>query len=140
MKKALKFAGEKIIVGLLYGIGFGIPAGAIYYYVTDQMMASVYQESQIGKVVVTKHEEVIRGQNAIILGEVKNQGTDSVRNIAVEVDLYDKNGSFVEQCSTYLRGTIPAGDSRTFKVTCGDCKKDGKVVEHQTYKVRVTGL
>ena len=140
MRKILKVVGEKISTGLLYGIGFGITAGAIYYYVSERMMASVYQESKIEKVVVTKHEKIKRDQNVVILGEVRNQGADTVRNLSVEVDLFDKRGAFVEQCATYLKGTIAAGESRNFKVTCGGCKDGKPVVEHQSYKVRITGL
>ena len=137
--KLVSSAAQKIGLGFLYGIGFGISAGVIYYFISEKMMASVWNETVIEKVVVTKHEKVKRGESVLVLGTVENQGTDSVRILNVQVDLFDKNGKFVEQCTEYLKGTLAAGASRNFKVSCSGCK-DKPVVEHETYKVQVAGM
>lgn len=137
--KIMSSVAEKIGLGFLYGIGFGISVGAIYYFISERMMASVWNDAAVQKVVVTKHEKVKRDESFVILGTVENQSTDTVRLINVEVDLFDRDGKFVEQCAEYIRGTIRGGESRNFKVTCGGCK--GKpVVEHETYKVRIAGM
>jgi hypothetical protein len=138
----MKIAGsiaQKIGLGFLYGIGFGISAGGIYYVITEKMMASVWNDAAVQKVVVTKHEKVKRGESVHVLGTIENQGTESVRLINVQVDLFDKNETFVEQCAEYIKGSIRPGESINFKVTCGGCK-DKPVVEHATYKVRIAGM
>lgn len=137
MKIASSMA-QKIGVGFLYGIGFGISAGVIYYFVSEKMMATLWNDAAVQKIVVTKHEKVKRDESIHVLGTIENKGTDSIRLINVEVDLFDKEGKFVEQCSEYIRGAIHAGESINFKVTCSGCK-DKPVVEHESYKVRVAG-
>lgn len=138
MKIAGTFA-QKIGLGLLYGIGFGISAGAIFYFVSERMMAAVWHDEDIAKVVITKHEKIKRGDSIFVLGTVENQGTNSVRLLNVQVDLFDKNGKFVEQCTEYIKGSIRAGESVNFKVTCKGCK-DKPVVEHDSYKVRIMSM
>jgi hypothetical protein len=137
--KTITEMAQKIGLGILYGIGFGISAGIIYYFISEKMMASVWNDTNIEKVVITKHEEVKRGETVLVLGTLENKGTESLRVLNIQVDLFDKNGKFVEQCSEYLKGSLRAGESRNFKVSCGGCK-DKPVVEHKTYKVRVVGM
>ncbi len=127
----------KIGSGLLYGIGFGIPVGAIYYFITEKQMDSVWGEQAADKVVVTHHEKASRGETISVLGTVENRGTQPARILNIQVDLYDKSGKFVDQCQEYVRGTLYAGESRNFKVSCGT--KEEPIVEHKTYEVRVSG-
>ena len=129
----------KIGSGLLYGVGIGLSAGLIMYVISEKMSSSVWNDAALEKVVVTKHEEVKRDQALFILGTVENQGTETVRMPNVQVDLFDKNGKFVEQCSEYIKGALKPGESRNFKASCGGCK-DHPPVEHASYKVRVIGL
>jgi hypothetical protein len=134
-KNALK----KIGTGLLYGIGFGVAAGVIMFVITDKMTASMWSDEGIEKVKFTKHEEVKRGTSVYILGTIENSASVPIRSLTIQVDLLDKNGKFVEQCSEYIRGTFKAGESRNFKVSCGGCK-DKPVVEHESYKLRAVGI
>ena len=90
------------------------------------------------QVVVKAHEKVTRGSSAVVLGMLENQGTESVRTMFIQVDLFDKEGKFVDQCHTYLTDVVKAGETRNFKVSCGD--KKTPVVDHATYKVRVGGM
>ena len=139
MLQLIKNALNKIGAGLLYGIGIGVSAGLIMYVISDKMWASAWNDAALEKVVVSKHEEVKRDQALFILGTVENRGTETVRMPNVEVDLFDKNGKFVEQCSEYIKGGLKPGESRNFKVSCGGCK-ERPPVEHASYKVRVIGL
>lgn len=134
-----KNAAIKIGNGLLYGIGIGITAGLIMYFISEQMTASVWNDAALAKVVITKHEEVKRDQTAIFLGTIENSGTETVRMPSIQVDLFDEKGKFVEQCSEYIKGALKPKDSRNFKVTCSGCK-DHPTIEHASYKVRVIGL
>jgi hypothetical protein len=74
-----------------------------------------------------------------VLGTVENQAAESVRALNVQVDLFDQDGKFVDQCSEYLKGALKAGESRNFKVSCGGCKQR-PTVAHASYKVKVIGL
>lgn len=136
----LRAALEKIGTGLLYGIGFGISAGAFYYFINERMMDTVWsdRDKALENVVVTQHEKATRNGSLLVLGTVENQGTNSPRILTIQVDLYDKAGKFVDQCQEYLRGSLRPGESRHFKVSCGT--KDSPPVEHETYKVRANGM
>ena len=95
--------------------------------------------SALEKVVISQHEKVIRNQTLLILGTMENKGEDVVRVPQVEVDLFDKDGKFVDQCSEYIKGSLKPGESRNFKILCSD-GKGHPPVEHASYKVRITGL
>jgi len=130
----------KIGTGLLYGIGIGVIAGPIYYFTSVKMMDSVWNEAALQKVSIGKHQEVRRGKNFVILGSVENQGAESIRTLIIQVDLFDKNGQFVGQCSEYMIGALKPHEPRNFQVSCGGSKDDKPVVEHQSYKVYVVGM
>jgi hypothetical protein len=104
------------------------------------MTDSALNNGVADKVLITKHEEVNRDGAVFILGTVQSHASDAVRGLAIEADLFDKDGKFVEQCSEYLKGALGAGESRNFKVACGGCCKDKPVVAHESYKIRVLGL
>jgi hypothetical protein len=135
----LKSALQKIGVGLLYGIGIGASFGAITVFMTEQMTASMWNDAALEKVVVAKHEEVRRDETVFILGTVENRSAEAVRAMSIQIDLFDKDGKFVDQCSEYLRGALKPAESRNFKVSCGGCK-DRPAVAHASYKVRVIGM
>jgi len=135
VKRALRNIGA----GVLYGIGIGISAGAMIYVVEQRMTASVWNDAALEKLVITKHQEVMRDQAVFILGTVENQGSDAVRAVSIEIDLFGKDGEFVDQCSEYLKGALKPGEARNFKVSCGGCK-ERPVVAHESYKVRVLGV
>lgn len=139
MIELLKSAAAKIVVGLLYGIGIGISVGAITYVMSERMTASFLDGANLEKVVIAKHEKVNRNGAVFVLGTIENRAPEAVRAISVQVDLFDRDGKFVDQCSEYLRGSLKPGESRNFKVACGGCK-ERPVVEHATYKIRVIGL
>ena len=140
MLQRFKMAIAKIGTGLLYGIGIGAIAGPIYYYVSVRMMDSALNESGLQKVVIGKHQETKRGNGFVILGSVENQGAESIRMFVVQVDLFDKSGEFVGQCSEYLTGALKPHELRNFQVSCGVSKDDKPAVEHHSYKVHVLGM
>lgn len=139
MLTLLRKALGKIGSGLLYGVGIGVSVGLIMYVISEKMTASAWNDVALDKVFVSKHEEVKRDQALFILGTIENRGSETVRMPTVQVDLFDKNGKFVEQCSEYIKGGLKPGESRNFKVSCGVCKGHPSV-EHASYKIRVIGL
>jgi len=91
-----KAALEKVAAGLLYGIGFGIAAGTIYYFISEKMMASIWNDKAIEKVVITQHEKKVQGKTLVqVLGTVENQNADAVRGLSIQVDLFDQSGKFL---------------------------------------------
>ena len=138
----LKDSAKRIANGLLFGIGFGIAAGLIYYFISEsmseKMMKSFWNEAAVEKVVVTSHEEVKRDDVIYILGTLENRSGESVRSTSVQVDLFDKAGKFVDQCSGHLGSSLKPDEPRNFKVACGS--KDKPVAEHASYKLRVLGM
>jgi len=135
----LKSALQKIGIGLLYGVGIGASFGAITYFMTEQMTASMWNDAALENVIVAQHEEVKRDEAVFILGTVENRSAAAVRAVSIQVDLFDQDGKFVDQCSEYLRGALKPAESRNFKVSCGGCK-DRPAVAHASYKVRVIGM
>jgi hypothetical protein len=138
----LRESAKKIWNGLLFGIGFGIAVGFIYYFISEKinekMMKSVWNDTAIDKLVVTSPEEVPYQQGSFILGMVENRGGESVRMARVEIDLFDKAGKFVDQCSERYVLSLRPNEARNFKVTCGTNEKP--VAEHASFKVRVVGM
>lgn len=139
MFSILKSALLKVGVGLLYGVGIGISAGYVLYVISENMTSSIWNDEALDSVVVLEHEEVRRDGAVLFLGTIENRGSEKVRSASVEIDLFDEEGKFVEQCSQYFRGALRAMEQRHFKVSCGGCE-DRQVVEHASYKVRVRGL
>ena len=111
-------------------------AGLIMGFISEKMTASIWNDAALGKVAITKHEEVVRDNTAIILGTVENHSTKIFRVLTVQVDLFDKNGRFVDQCKDHPSGAFKPGESRNLKVSCWS-NKDKSTVQHETYKVRV---
>lgn len=127
----LRDSARRIANGLLFGVGFGIAAGLIYYFISqemnEKMMKSLWNEAGIEKLVITSQDEVKRDDGVYILGTIENRGGESVRMASLQADLFDKAGKFVDQCSGYLNSSLKPGGVRNFKVTCGS--KDKPVAE-----------
>jgi hypothetical protein len=137
MRAILKDSAAKVVNGVLFGAGFGLIVGLIYYIISEKAMHSIWNDEAANKLIIKSHEEVQRNDTTLILGTFENTGTDSARMSIVQVDLFDKAGKFVDQCSEYLSGTLKSGELRNFKVSCGS--KERPVAEHDSYKVRVVG-
>jgi hypothetical protein len=135
----LRIALEKVIVGLLYGIGIGAAMAATWYFLSKGSTDRIWNDAAIDMLTVTQHQEVTHDGALFVLGTVESRATDRVRTIGIQVDLFDKEGRFVDQCSEYLKGSVKPGESRNFKVPCGGTK-ERPIVPHDSYKVKVVGL
>jgi hypothetical protein len=80
---------------------------------------------------IEKHDEA---GHTYFTGTLDNAGKRPARGVQVEVNLFSGK-RFVDQYSTYISGTVPAGTSRYFKVSCG-CK-DNAPAPHDSFKVQV---
>ena len=131
---------RKIFHGMLYGIGFGLITGGIYYYLviktTEDAIGRYSFED--GAVEVIEHRKIVRNDRLVILGKVTNVSDRPANNVTVNVDLFLK-GEFVKQCDDLIKGEISAGESRNFELVCGCCNK-APIVEHDSYDVDLTGF
>jgi len=88
-------------------------------------------------VKVLSHEEVVRGDEVVFIGKLKNEGKATARNFSIEVELFDKDKKFVDVCRESLYSTtIKSGEERNFKVSCGGCR-NRPVPTHASYTVRL---
>jgi hypothetical protein len=139
-----------VIRGFLLGLGFAVAAiGAAFVAQTYWM--NQYQSAaeggaypgidSIGEsarkfIVLSDVEEQKSDGRVAVIGTLKNTGSKPARGIQIEVELFLK-GKFVDQYSTYISGSVGAGESRHFKVACG-CK-DSPPAEHDSFKAEVRG-
>jgi len=136
----VKIIFEKFIHGLSYGLGFGIVLGAIYYYVTEKMtseMANLYSLDP-DLITIDEHRKIERDGKLLILGGVTNTSESSAKGVTINVELF-LEGEFVKQCEESINGSVTAGESRNFELSCGGGCKKNPIVEHDSYEVYVTG-
>lgn len=132
---------EKIFHGILYGIGFSMVLGVSYYFLTLKMTeeALSFYTFEPDTVSVNKHREIKRDNKLLILGEAANTSESDIKGVSINVDLY-YNNEFVKQCSELINGSMQAGETRNFEVSCGGGCKNDSIIEHDSYKVYVTGF
>ncbi|MEW8441112.1 MAG: hypothetical protein AB2689_23430 [Candidatus Thiodiazotropha taylori] len=81
---------KKIVSGILYGIGFGVSAGLIFFFISEKMSESVWNEEIYEKLIIENHTKSSREGNVVVLGAVLNNGKESARFIQIKVDLFDE--------------------------------------------------
>jgi hypothetical protein len=138
--------------GLVFGAGFSLAAILIAfasYFVlpwdqgfanqTSQMMEeSMKAFSSAESVKVITHERVVRGDEVVFLGTLKNDGQSVARNFSIAVELFDTEKKFVESCREAFYGSsVKPGEVRNFKVSCSGCR-NRPVPEHATYEIHIS--
>lgn len=83
---------------------------------------------------ISSVEEMQSGETTYFTGEIRNNGKAPARGVNIEANLF-LGQKFVDQYSTYITGTIPAGGVRFFKISCG-CKGNPPA-RHDSYKIDV---
>lgn len=137
--------------GLIFGFGFAISAiiavAAAFFFIPwgehaageSAVMAEEMMEEfrSVEEIEIIEHEKLIRGDDVVVLGRIKNKGKTTKSNYALEVELFDKDKKFVELCRESYFGGIRPGEERNFKVTCNGCQQK-PVPEHESYEIRIT--
>jgi hypothetical protein len=131
------------VQGIMFGFGFCIAAGVLYFaFQATTQESPQYSATAISAPAEDNHfafrdvEEIKRNGRSYFIGSVKNNGSSPARGVSVEINLFLKN-KFVDQYSSYVTGGIEPGEERYFKVSCG-CK-DEPPAEHDSYKIGVVG-
>lgn len=98
---------------------------------SEAMMASPQMQIVSSQKIGTKNE-------LAIIGQVKNIGAQPIRGVNIEASFYDKENKLVNVGDTYLSGSFPAGETRSFKIKFG-CKDHPGIpgdYDHYTIFVR----
>jgi hypothetical protein len=146
MKQLAAAVGKYLAQGFLVGLGFTV-AVVLVAMVAQSMFTKAMTTSMdpasflpdtksiTEKLIVSEVEEMKAGGQTYFVGLLTNKSDRAARSVHVEVDLFNKN-KFVDQYSTYITGSLSAGESQHFKINCG-CKGEAPA-EHTSYKIRVT--
>lgn len=147
----LKKVGLWLAMGLCIGAGFTVAMYGISYFALsfyadatmekmNEKAAEISKESHVtagetvtyysnykefgpdSGLVISSHRERRTPHSLEVLGVLENRGSDAWQAVQLEVELFDKAGVFVDECSSYMTSTIYPGDSKNFKVSCGRCE------------------
>jgi hypothetical protein len=138
--------------GLVFGSGFTI-AGVILATValfvlpwdkgfasqTSQIMEeSTKAFSSVDGIKIVHHEKAVRGDDLVVIGQLKNEGQTTARSFSIEVEFFDKDKKFVDLCrESFYSSTVKPGEERNFKVSCMSCR-NRPLPEHASYTIRVS--
>lgn len=124
--------------GFVAGLGFALAAVGVFYVwdlVSDMTRAKNVFSEKAG-LIVTEHHLNRGPYDADVLGAIRNTGKQSWSLVNVRVELQDKDGKFVDSCSSRLDGVIGPGQTRNFKVGCYG-SKERPLVSFAKYSVTV---
>jgi hypothetical protein len=141
----IKTAFAKIGSGLLTGIGFALALiGAAYgvqiwetSHRADGFGEGVYRRYKPDSGLTIKDQRPQKpAQNTSFIGTIQNEGKDTWESVQVVAELFDKDGQFVDKCSSYESGRIAPGQNHNFKVACGGCR-DESVAPYDHYTISI---
>ena len=141
---------KKVIAGFAIGIGFSVALVVVATLSMNYMIGKMYEDTmsatekfmyrdykeEDNKLVILDEVSQKEKDGLTITGSVKNNDEIAWSSINIEVELFDKNGKFVHECSEYIAQKVEPGKSENFKVKCKGCKKN-IIPEYETYKVRI---
>ena len=140
--------------GFALGLGFTAAMIFVYYIWTvvmiEQMFDEDYQvvESQLriansedtqsdrSDLVVKGHKERKIANGVEILAQVENTGEGTWENVIIEVEFFDPEDQFVDECSEYTKGNIGPNEIKNVKIRCGGCKSD-EFPDYSSYVITV---
>ena len=128
MALMIKTASTKIASGLLTGIGFAV-ALVIVFYGAERWITSDRGEERFYKrykpdsgLIIKDHRPQHPEHNTAFIGTVQNNGKDTWENVSIVAELFDKDGQFLDKCSSYESGRVAPGQTHNFKVSCDGCR------------------
>ena len=141
----IKTVFAKIGSGFLTGIGFAVAfMGLAYGYEIwetsnrpDRSGEWGYKKYKTDSGLTIKDQRPQKqAQNTSFIGTIQNEGKDTWESVQIVAELFDKDGQFVDKCSSYESGRIAPGQNRNFKVSCGGCR-DESVAPYDHYTVSI---
>jgi len=143
--------------GFLLGIGFMIPLLLMNVAVLGVSISSIYSSlanfddfenleefqqeypgfaDHIADISIEDYHFLMQGNQLLIHGIIKNNGTDVINSIELEAELFDESEQYVYECSEYMSSKLMPEQQENFQITCG-CSDNG-LPEFQSVKVKVT--
>jgi hypothetical protein len=131
--------------GFLFGLGFSVAAVGVILLVSfvEKHMSGQEKADRWHKrftpdarLTVESHESRATQDNVVILGMVRNSGTDSWDMVQLEVRLHESQAGVVGICRGYVNGPIRPTQLRHFVVDCRGTERE-PVPEHTGYDVEV---
>lgn len=86
---------------------------------------------------IVEHRQRQEENRPVFLGQLANNGEDTWQSITVKVDLFDAEGTFLDQCENYIRGHLAPGGTTYFKVDCSRCAPS-TITEFTRYEINIT--
>ncbi len=146
-----------IKIGFLLGVGFVIPSlvsDSLVMGISFGAASSAFEEMEVEnsnnevedetypelvdlseKIVLGSHTSHMQGKQLLISGQLTNSGSEIVKSIEIEAELFDKNGVFVYECSEYINSQLSPGKNENYQIKCG-CSKNG-LPDYATMKLSV---
>lgn len=87
-------------------------------------------------VEIKSHREREIKNGVEILAEVENKGDIIWSSVSVEVELFDGQDNFIDECFAYLRGSLTPQQVRNIKVKCGGCENN-PLPAYSSYTIKV---
>jgi hypothetical protein len=133
MKKNKLSIFQLIRIGFFVGIGASIPFTLISYvpilFIDDFLLMDFeeeFAESQEDFIEFNPTESQLDARiekdnkienGWIFLGTLTNRGEHEWDSATVQIELFDENGHFMDECDGYIQGAITPGSTHNFKVT-----------------------
>ncbi len=145
---------RRVVGGFGMGLGFSLAAVVVIYLATGMLMEKTYEEAYAAAedeapesfgyqrysadsgLSIKSHRDRKLTYGMEILAEIENTGDTTWSSVSVEAELFDAEGSFVDECSGYLRGRIAPGEVKNVKIECGGCK-DSPLAEYARYTIEI---
>ena len=127
--KLMQTIRDKLFAGFLLGIGLAVGIALVIYLASEissmnsgsrsggNSSARFTSEAESGLKIVA-HEDKKNNNILEILATVENTGKTTWSYINVEVELFDKQGKFIDQCSDHIQGKIVPGNKENIKISC----------------------
>jgi hypothetical protein len=132
---------KRIFSGFLFGIGISVGL-IVVLYIADELKKPINAPHFLAfddnsGLHITHEHHYLANNNLVILGAVKNSGTDTWNNIKIEAEIFNQDGVFINECRTNLRNDLKPAQQENFKVVCGD---DGSNLptDYGVVNVRIT--
>lgn len=141
-------------IGFFAGVGAAIPITIISYIpmllIDDLMMMefedefSEYEEDYVefspteSKLEAKIEKNHITENGWVFLGALTNSGEHDWESVTVQIELFDREGNFMDESDGYIQGAITPGSTHNFKVVFHTCDEETEI-SFTNFKIAVTG-
>jgi predicted nucleic acid-binding Zn ribbon protein len=126
-----------LVTGMVLAAGFALAMDALMPdFMSDAMFDEQRPWQQPDAIQITSHHA---GQDEegsrCVIGTMENVSTIPWRFITLRADYYNSEGDLVDTSGSSIRGDLPPGQQRNFKVVFGP---DQREAEYDHYRISIT--